>query len=497
MHRFRSPFSERKSQLLLVMLGVLVGALLAANFLGTGTAYGVDQKAAAQSGRAALYDLQNAFTSLAEEILPSVVSITSKRTVEMGRAVPWFDEEFFKNFPFPFPRPQTPDQPPSRPIQSYGSGVIVRSDGYVLTNDHVVGGADKVVITLKDGREFDGTVSRDPRSDLALVKIDAKNLPAAKLGDSSKVKPGQWAIAVGSPFGLEQTVTVGVVSAVGRQEAVANGGEERFYPSLIQTDASINPGNSGGPLVNIDGEIIGINTLIRSSFTGGNIGIGFAIPANTAKFVLDQLITHGKVTRGYLGIDPGNLTPKTTARYGVQEGALVEAVEVGTPADKAGVQVEDVIVEFNDRPIRDEMELRDVIAATPPGTEVTMVVVRDKARKTLKVTLSEAPSLEAQETPKESPDKLGFNVADVTPDLIQKYKLDEETKGVVVTKLTPGSAAMEAGLAPGQVIIRANGEPVTSVEEFNAATKVLKSGDAMRLRVQTKERTFLVEFTLD
>ena len=349
MNRLRVFLSGRAGPILLIVLAVALGASLATNLSGRDAAYATDQKTVTQQQRAALYELQNAFTSLVDEVLPSVVSIESKWT-NGSRAVPREFEDFFKEFPFPFPFPQpkqpdTPDQQPS--LTSYGSGVIVRSDGYILTNDHVVGGADKVTVKLKDGREFQGIVSRDPRSDLALVKIDARNLPAAKLGDSSKVKAGSWAIAVGSPFELDQTVTVGVVSAIGRQGVASDGDETRFYPNLIQTDASINPGNSGGPLINIDGEVIGINTLIRASFDRGNIGIGFAIPVNTAKFVLDQLIEHGKVTRGYLGIKPTDVTPKGAERYGTKEGSLVQSVEVSSPADKAGVQVEDVIVEFD------------------------------------------------------------------------------------------------------------------------------------------------------
>jgi len=352
-------------------------------------------------------------------------------------------------------------------------------------------------VKLKDGRELQGIVSRDPRSDLALVKIDARNLPAAKLGDSSKVKAGSWAIAIGSPFELDQTVTVGVVSAIGRQGVASDGDETRFYPNLIQTDASINPGNSGGPLINIDGEVIGINTLIRASFDRGNIGIGFAIPVNTAKFVLDQLIEHGKVTRGYLGIKPTDVTPKSAERYGTKEGSLVQSVEVGSPADKAGVQVEDVIVEFDGKKIANEIELRDAIAATPPAKKVSMVVVRDRVRKTLEVTLTEAPALQAAESPKESSTKLGFSVANITPQMAEKYKLEEGTEGVVVTKAAPGSTATRAGIQVGQVIFHVNGKPVQTVEEFDAGTKDLKSGDTLSLRARTKERTMLIEFTID
>ena len=485
--------SKRLSLIFVAVLCIALGASLAVN-LANNSAYAVDKAATAEEQRAALRNIEGAFTSIVDDVLPSVVSITSKRTVSTREAVPWFDEEFFKNFPFRVPQPGVPQK---QPVTSYGSGVIVKAEGYILTNDHVVGGADKVTITLRDGREFEGTVLRDYRSDLALIKIDAKKLPAARLGDSEKVKVGSWAIAVGSPFRLSNTVTVGVISGVGRQEAASGGRERRFYPNLIQTDASINPGNSGGPLLNIDGEVIGINTLIRSSFGGGNIGIGFAIPINTAKFVMKQLIEHGKVTRGYLGVQPDDLTPKMAQRYGVEKGAFVRTVEVGTPADKAGVQVEDVIVEFDGKKIEGEMELRDVVAAASPGKTADMVVVRDKHRKTLKVTLGEPPDLEVAKAPVETETKLGFGVAELTPDLIKKYGLDASTKGVVVTKITPGSSAMRAGVEPGDLIRKANDVTTKSVADFNTATEDLKSGDTLRLIIETSKRRLLVEFEID
>ena len=484
MNRWRSSLTGRTA----LILSIAAVISLSPNVFGANAA--PDKAIGPQLS--ALYQLEDAFTSLVDKVVPSVVSITSKKTVETRQMMPFFDDEFFKDFPFFGPQPDNMER---QPVKSYGSGVIIRSDGYILTNNHVVGGADEVIVTLKDGREFKGTVSSDPKGDLALVKIDAKNLPAVKLGDSSKVKVGSWAIAIGNPFGLNQTVTVGVVSAIGRQAPAPEG--PGFYPNLIQTDASINPGNSGGPLVNIDGDVIGINTMIRSS-SGGNIGIGFAIPANTAKFVMDQLIAHGKVTRGFLGITPDDLTPKDATRYGVQEGVLVRTVEVGAPADKAGMQVEDVIVEVDDKKITGDIQFREIVAAIPPGKAIGMVVIRDKQRVPIKVTLTEAPPLEAAEIPQVSDNtKLGFAVADITPELVQKFKLDEGAEGVVVTKVISGSTAMQAGIEPGLVITRANDKLVSSVAEFAAATKELKSGDTLRLRGKTAERTLFVEFQID
>ena len=486
---------ERTRSTLIFSLVLLVG--IAPTVMVT--AFAADQKPTAAQPRSiertALHQFQDALTSLVNGALPSVVSITSKKTVETDDPSSGFND-FFKGFPLPMPQPEQPDAPKQKhEEQSSGSGVIVRADGYILTNNHVVGGADKVTVKLKDGREFDGKVLSDARSDLAVVKINAKNLPSAKLTDSNDVKVGEWAVAIGSPFGLDQTVTMGIISAIGRQAAAPDGAG--FYPNLIQTDASINPGNSGGPLINIDGEVIGINTLIRSSMGGGNIGIGFAIPSNTAKFVLDQLIANGKVTRGYLGIKPSNLTPKLQERLSIKAGVWVESVEVGSPADKAGIEVEDVIVEFNSKPVTDEIQFRELVASTTPGKPISMVVFRDKVKKTLNVTPTEPPTAEASEAPKEVQGKLGFNVANITSDLIDKYKLDAGTKGIVITSVSPDSAAAQVGIEAGQLVVRANDQPVKTAAEFNAATKNLKSGDELRLVLKSKQRQAFVTYTLD
>jgi serine protease Do len=249
-------------------------------------------------------------------------------------------------------------QPGIRHAEASGSGVIVRSDGYILINDHVVAGADRVTVTLLDGRQFPGKVFRDPKSDLALIKINADNLPAAQLADSDSVRIGQWALAFGSPFALNDTMTVGVVSSLNRREEIGEGGTNRLYPILIQTDASINPGNSGGPLVDVYGRVVGVNVAIESP-SGGNVGIGFAIPANTARFIMDQLISKGAVTRGYLGLAPASLSYEDQQRYNIKQGALVTEVQDGTPAAKAGFQVEDVIVRYDNKLVAGEATFRD------------------------------------------------------------------------------------------------------------------------------------------
>jgi serine protease Do len=523
-----------------VRRGAAIGALVAVSGIGAmglhrvwaaepGSSPGGGPGAAAVSAplaerTVALANLENGFTAIAERLEPSVVSIKVEKKVQMpgmggGDMAPFFnfpglgdDDNATPQAPgpvrprvFTFPRGgQTPPRTFSQ--RGSGSGVIVRSDGWILTNDHVVGGADKVMVTLHDGRSFTGTVRRDYRSDLALVKIPASGLQTAEFADSDRVRVGQWAIAFGSPFQLDDTMTVGIISARQRQKEIVEEGEARFYPSLLQTDASINPGNSGGALVDINGRVVGINVAINTT-TGGSVGIGFAIPANTARNVMDQLISTGKVTRGFLGVKPSSLTPDRRSTYGVTTGgALIEQVTEGTPADKAGFQVEDVVVRYNGKPVTDEVSFRDMVAATTPGTKVDVVVRRDGKETTLTPTIGALPDDIAGGGPVKPAApaapavkvnaKLGVTVEPVTKELAAQYKLDENAKGVVVTGVEPGSAASDAGIQPGMVILRANGRRIGSTADLSAAVANAKSGDDVRLIVQLGKTTALLPVTL-
>jgi serine protease Do len=459
--------------------------------------------------------MQNSFEQVADKLRPSVVFIQSRQNAKSPAMLRQGADDGEGGFAFPFqgmPRNGQPFQmmPPSYPRRAVasGSGVIVRADGYILTNDHVVNGADKVTVRLQDGREFVGQVRPDFKSDLALIKIPANNLPAVEMADSDKVRIGQWAIAFGSPFGLSDTMTVGVISSLHRQEAIGEGTDGRFYSSLIQTDASINPGNSGGPLVDIYGRIVGLNVAIESP-SGTNAGIGFAIPANTAKYIVDQLINKGSVTRGFLGLVPVTPTFTEKERYGVKEGALIRVVDDNTPAQRAGFQVGDVVQRFNGKPVTDDASLRDMVARSLPGTRVDVVVRRNGAETSLTPTIEAVPTDKVaanndQPADKETPrGKLGVQVANATDaEARQQFGLKDTVKsGALVANVLPGSPAQEAGLQPGDVITRLNDKPVPDASHLTEVARDLKSGATVPMIVRrqspTGTQTLLLQINLE
>lgn len=435
---------------------------------------------------AQVLSIQTAFEQVADKLRPSVVYIRSRQLVNNASIQEQDDNGFPFNFPQPPQNPGRPFQMPQRPstprrAEASGSGVIVSEDGYVMTNDHVVAGSDRVTVRLQDGREFVGKVYRDQRSDLALVKINADHLPAAEFADSENVKIGQWAIAFGSPFGLSDTMTVGVVSSTKRHETIGSGNDGRLYPSLIQTDASINPGNSGGPLVDVYGRIMGINVAIESP-SGGNVGIGFAIPANQARYIMDQLRSKGVVTRGYLGFVPKSLDYDVAQRYGVKEGALVTEIVAGKPADKAGLQVEDVITRYDNKPIADEATLRELVSRTTPGSTVQLIVHRDGADKTLSATVGAQPADKVEVAPnpvhEHAKGKLGISPGNISdPQTRQEVNIPETIKtGVVIKEVIPGSPAQEARLFKGDILLRLNGKAVTTAEQVSEIAIGLVAG---------------------
>jgi serine protease Do len=433
------------------------------------------------------------FVALAEQLKPAVVNISTAKTVASrnpslrgpkspGGGDPF--EEFFDRF---FrDAPQSP-----RKARSLGSGFIISADGYILTNDHVVDGADEIKVKISDGREFSGEVrGLDPKLDLALIKIDAgEELPFAKLGESDEIKIGEWVMAIGNPFGLEQTVTVGIVSAKGR---VIGAGP---YDDFIQTDASINPGNSGGPLFNVQGEVIGINTAI----VAGGQGIGFAIPINMAKQIIPQLRDEGHVTRGWLGVTVQALNEELAVSFGLANthGALINEIVKGSPAEEAGLQRGDIILTYDGQQVDELNDLPRLVAATPVNKTVKVTIFRDGKERTIKVTIGK---LDEGEQPVEVGDKghggvLGITAANLTPELMERFSLAGD-QGILITKIDPEGPAAEANLRVGDLIVEANGKDVNSVKAFEKVVDQMSAGKVLRLLVQRKTTLLYTTVTL-
>jgi serine protease Do len=426
--------------------------------------------------------IEDAFVSVADRVTPAVVnvSITAKRAPDTGSEAPEPDERFREFFGPEFFERFFRRRPPRDEGRSSGSGVIVDTRGYILTNNHVVENAAEIEVRLSDDRKFKATVvGRDTKTDLAVLKVDAgaTALPVAELGDSDRLRIGQWAIAIGNPFGLDRTVTVGIISATGRTRVgVAT------YEAFIQTDASINPGNSGGPLLDIDGRVIGINTAIVSS----GQGIGFSIPINMARDIMTQLIAKGRVVRGWLGIAIQDLTPELAAGFGVKPGSgvLVSDVMKDSPAETGGMKAGDIITEFSGAPIKDVTDLQKKVAAIEPGRAAPVVVIRDKASTPLTIKIGEQPGEEkvvASAAPRE--EMLGLKVEPLTPEAAQRFKLTVKS-GVLVVDVTAGSSGESAGIRPGDAILEVNRQPVPTVDAFKKTIAAAKPGDALPVYLQ-------------
>jgi len=420
-----------------------------------------------------LKQMQDAFTQIARTVEPTVVNIKSERPITAASLGDGSPDGLGAPPPTGRGRGKLPPMP--HRLEATGSGVIVRPDGYILTNDHVVDGAvgGMVTVTLFDGREFQGKVYPDFKSDLAIVKIDPGQtpLPVAQFGGSGPVVAGQWALAVGSPFDLQNTVTVGVISAVNRHQQINGEGSSRYYPDLIQTDAAINPGNSGGPLFDIDGKVVGINVAIESPVEG-SAGVGFAIPVAIAQQVASDLITQGKVVRGYLGLTPEDLTPALAAQYGCTDGAFVRDVLVTSPAGKAGIQASDIVTAYNGKPIHSELDLRQAIAASRPGQKVAIRYVRSGQDAVAAATISPPPALAGDAPSGQSPLTplhLGVTVRGLTAHDKLTMNLPATTTGVVVASVSAGSAGEMSGIGLGMVIQRVNQTAVGTKPAFEDA----------------------------
>jgi serine protease Do len=417
---------------------------------------------------------ESGLTPVVERVVPAVVNISSEKIVrfaDSGPTSPFFFDPFFREF-FGEGGPRGYNQPREQREQSLGSGVIINSAGYILTNNHVVESASSVRVSLADKRELKAKViGTDPRTDIAVIKVDEKNLPVLPIADSSKVKAGQFVLAVGNPFGLGQTVTMGIVSAVGRGNlSIVD------YEDFIQTDAPINPGNSGGALVDIHGALIGINTAILSR-SGGNQGIGFAVPINMARDVMDRLIKDGKVVRGWLGVVIQPVTPAIARAMGLDKprGALIGDVTPGSPAEKAGLRRGDIVLSINGEAINETRELSLKVAMLAPGTAARLRVHRDRSEIDVPVTLGEQPAERSSlaSGPESGAARAleGVSVANLNPQMRQQLGLPSGVAGVVVTAVETGSPAAEAGLRRGDVIQEVNRRAVSNVSEFDRAVR--------------------------
>ncbi len=434
------------------------------------------------------------FAEIAEKVTPAVVFVSVEQEVVQqmpdiffGDPFEEFNDEFFKRF-FGQPFPRQPQRQPRQQKQirrGQGSGFIVSSDGYIMTNNHVVEGAEKITVKLSDNRELSAkVVGTDPETDVAVIKVDANNLPVVQLGDSDKLKVGEWVLAIGNPFGLSHTVTAGIVSAKGRSKIGLS-----EYEDFIQTDAAINFGNSGGPLLNIDGKVVGMNSAIFSR-SGGYMGIGFAIPVNMAKYVYDKIMTEGKVTRGYMGIMLNELTPEMAEHFGVKgrKGVLVGKIEENSAAQKGGIERGDIIVKMDSKVVENPDNFRNEVARKAPGTKVNLVVIRNGEEKELSIELraKESKAALAEAGGKEAK-QLGITVQDLTPELAQQFGYPEEKSGVIVTDVDPASPAAEEGITAGTLITEVNRQKVENTQDFWKLVKKAEGSVLLYVRQNTQQ----------
>ena len=445
----------------------------------------------------------NLFVNIAKKLNPAVVNVSTKSKIEKthrnfrpprgGRPGPGQGRspDSFRDFYDKFFGEQRPNQKPKRGM---GSGFVIDKEGHILTNYHVIEGADEIVVLIEDAgseKEYTATlIGSDSKTDIALIKINRdentpKEFPFLRLGSSEHLEVGEWVLAIGNPFGLSHTVTVGVVSALGRSIGAGP------YDEFIQTDASINPGNSGGPLINIEGEVIGINTAIISGNSGGNVGIGFAIPINIAKGILKDLKEKGSVTRGWLGVMIQKITPELAKSFGLNqsEGALVGDVIPGGPAFKGGVKRGDVIVRFDGKDVKDMEDLPKIVAATTPNSVVNVEIVREGSPKTLSIKIETLTDTQATVVAKADP--LGMQVQDITPELAKSLQL-EVNQGVLVSDVIPGNSAAESGIRRGDVISEMNRTPITNMKDYQRLAGSVKIGDSVLFLVKRGGTTIYI-----
>lgn len=479
-----------------VFAGIVI--LLVGFFLGGVSYYIIGKMVSPPSVRSAfapkvpsqIVETSKAFSEIVNAVSPAVVNISTTKTVRRD-TLPFSEDPFFDLFrPF-----RDFGLPKKWKEQSLGSGVIVSGDGYIITNNHVVEKSEDIRVILYDKRSFRGkVVGADPKTDIAVVKISADRLPTIPWGDSDKLQVGEFVLAIGNPFGLSHTVTMGIISAVGR----ANVGIAD-YEDFIQTDAAINPGNSGGPLVNIKGELTGINTAIFSR-SGGYQGIGFAVPSNMARLVMDQLMKQGKIVRGWLGVTIQDITPELSQKFGLKDsnGALVGDIAKGSPAEKAGIMRGDVILDFNGKEIKSVGSLRNMVAQSKVGAVAKVKVLRNGKEYEMSVVIAELPKEVAGAPTEPSPEDIqknafsGITVMDLSKEIARQLGLGANEKGVVVVRVEPGSTADEAGLKKGDVVQEIDKKKVAGVADFNKVASSIEAGETTLLFVNRGGRRFYI-----
>ena len=469
-----------------LFLLLLIAVVLGSGIITPDSTTLAREKTVSQDTIKFLGKLSDALAEVADVVRPSVVNVstTSTVTMEENPEGDLFNDPFFRHF---F-GDQFGHQKRKYKSAALGSGVIFSGNGYILTNNHVVTGAEEIKVVLSDKREFKGKiVGTDPRTDLAVIKINARDLPAAKLGDSSKLKAGDIVLAVGTPFGLNSTVTMGIVSAVGRSNVgIAD------FEDFIQTDAAVNPGNSGGALVNTNGEVVGINTAIFS-ISGGYMGVGFAIPSDMAKTVMDSIIKHGKVIRGWLGVSIQDLTPDIAKSLGIkqQTGALVADVVKDSPAEKAGLKRGDVIVSLDGKPVEDSTSLRNMVSAAAPGKTMELKIIREGKEKSVVATLAEFKEQAAVKKVEYNNVLKGITVQELTASLRDQINVPENMNGVVITDVGPDSPA-QGILQAGDVVLEVNRHEIKNLKDYDQLVSKIGEKDSVLLLIYREGGTIYI-----
>lgn len=491
-----------------VILGILAGIVLTSAYrftpelpavqkFGTRIISPASKMSSTDSNMLVAKQLSDAFVSAASRVNPSVVTIFTESEVKVHNQQmfqspfgEFFGDNYFKKFL------QTPDEQGNFKRMGLGSGVIIDEKGIILTNNHVVNEADNIKVRLMDGREFEAKVKgTDEQTDLAVITIDVKNLQPIELGNSDNASVGMWVLAIGSPLNpqLEHSVTAGIISAKGR-----SGVGLSQYEDFIQTDAAINPGNSGGALVNLDGSLIGINSAIMSE-TGGFQGIGFAIPVNLARKVMDDIINKGKVERAWLGVAIQNITPEMAKALKLKStnGVIVSNVERDSPADKAGLKMEDIILELDGREVSNSVALSTRVANSTPGENMTLKILRNGEMKEITVKLAELTARMQESGERESRySKIGIEVSNITPEIMQHYQLSDNPQGVIITGIDQNGIAAQVGIQEGDIIAKVNRKDVHSVKEFDEMAGNLKSGDNVLFFIHRGGASLFVAFTM-